>query len=231
MTGAHGPRRGWVPVPSWGLASPIRHPTPRRRPGPGSSLELSSREKRRREAGTKVRCWGTADALPGFSQSKGPPPCPQLHPRRTPQSPSWDRLWELSGSAGGGFGEDRGELRRRRAPRPAPSRSPLRATAALLAPRPLARSQLPPPRRPPLRLPTSETAPPSPGPSLASAEAAAGRGRVLAPTMRGELWLLVLLLREAARALNPEPGAGRTGRSWPGGLGGRGGVRLAGVVD
>lgn len=33
--------------------------------------------------------------------------------------------------------------------------------------------------------------------------------------MQGELWLLVLVLREAARALSPEPGAGRTGQSWP----------------
>lgn len=34
--------------------------------------------------------------------------------------------------------------------------------------------------------------------------------------MRAELWLLVLVFREAARALSPPPGAGRTGRSWPG---------------
>lgn len=35
--------------------------------------------------------------------------------------------------------------------------------------------------------------------------------------MQGELWLLVLVLWEAARALSPQPGAGRTGRSLPGG--------------
>lgn len=48
--------------------------------------------------------------------------------------------------------------------------------------------------------------------------------------MRAELWLLVLVLREAARALSPQPGAGRTGQSWWGWVRvvGRGG-RWAGV--
>lgn len=122
-------------------------------------------------------------------------------------------------------------------PRPVPSRgrssASLSPARALRAPAASPRAP-PPPRRSPLRLPALGTSRPEPRPpSLARARAAAGRGRVPAPTMRGELWLLVLVLRETARALSPQPGAGRTGRSWPGwarvrregGQGGRCGMR------
>lgn len=133
-------------VSSWGLAPRV----------------FSAAFPKGAEEGAKMHCWGADDALRGFSKSKGSPPC-TLTP--TPQTPSVpvlgaavEALGELRGRAGRA-GEDWGELLRRRAPCPAPSQSPLLAAAALLAPRQLARSPLPPPRRAPRSVAAS---PPTP---------------------------------------------------------------------
>lgn len=102
-------------------------------------------------------------------------------------------------------------------------------------PRPCGRLRPPPPARsPPARARRSRRlaarAPPR-GPHRPAGflprQQRAGAG--LAPTMRGQLWLLVLVLRGAARALSPQPGAGRSGRSWPAGpgAGGAGGQAWA----
>lgn len=212
MAGVHRPRKG-APVPSLGVHSP----TP-----PRSCLRGFPRGWRRgREAGAKVR--GGGPLLP----AQGPPPCPLLRP----QPPPPPRRGSAPGGLGGP-GKTPGALGRRRAPPPRPL--PVRAPGGR-------RSARSPPARPPARAsPAAQPGPalrrllaahrsarqprgprrPSPAPPSPGPGPAAGRGRVLAPTMRAELWLLVLLLREAARALSPPPGAGRTGRSWSAWAGG-----------
>lgn len=186
----------------WGARSPG--------PLPGTGPRILSLRlprgawKERREAGTKVRSWrGAADALRGPLSPGVPRPVRPLHALPEPLP--------VPGAAAGARGQGRA-AGSSEAPRPRPA--PSAARPPRLAPRPLARSPLPPPRRAPrsaaaapptLRPRASGTAPPA-----ASSRAAAGRaGR--APTMRGRLWLLVLVLRGAARALSPQPGAGRTG--------------------
>lgn len=154
----------------------------------------------------------------GSPSPRVPRPVPFLLP--LPSPPAWEAaagaLGERSGRAGRA-GEDSGRAPEApRPPRPAPSPVPAPGGRS-------ARS--PPAGAPPLSLLACpalrcrSAAHPSAGqpggprrPSRAGT--AAGRGRVLASTMRAELWLLVLVLREAARALSPQPGAGRTGQSW-----------------
>ncbi|XP_055263710.1 plexin domain-containing protein 1 isoform X2 [Moschus berezovskii] len=197
MVGAQGLREGRpLSLPGVWPFEPSRHRLP---PGSGGG-----EGRRGRRCGVEV-----ADALRGFSQPEGSPPCPPPPP--LPPPPPGKRPRELSGSARAGLagpGKTRGALRRRRAPRPAPAAVPAPGGRS-------ARS--PPAGAPPLACPAlrrRSAARPSAGqprgprrPSRAGP--AAGRGRVLASTMRAELWLLALVLREAARALSPQPGAGQ----------------------
>jgi hypothetical protein len=89
-------------------------------------------------------------------------------------------------------------------PRPRPLPRPQRRGSACWWPAPALRSP---------RSATAWTVHPDPGPLPRDRPAASGPGEGPAPTMRGELWLLVLVLRGAARALSPQPRAGRTRRS------------------
>lgn len=196
------------------------------------SPQLSLREWRK-----ELRCvvGGHMMLFDGSLSPKVPRPVPQLQLSRLLPSPSWERLWELSESSGGGrggqgkTGESSGGAAPPAPPPPGPRSWPpplcsLPASSRARRSRRLAGPRAPPsPRHPPLCLPAPGLRCRARAPSLSGAGTVAARGRVLTPTMRGELWLLVLVLREAARALSPQPGAGRTGQSWP-----RGPVAAAG---
>lgn len=197
--------------------------------GSGPPSFLSAAFPKGVEEGAKVRCWGADDALRGFSKSRGSPPCPPTPAPQTASVPvlgaAVGALRKLRGRAGRA-----GESRLGRAPeaprtlpRPLPVPAPGRRRSARSPP---ARALAAPAASPGPELRRRLAAHPSAcqprgpccrarAPSLAGAGTVAARGRVLTPTMRGELWLLVLVLRESARALSPEPGAGRTGQSWP----------------
>ena len=183
MVGAQGLRKGRpLSLPGIWPFEPSLHRFP---PGSGGG-----------EGRQELRCGvGVADALRGFSQPEGYPPCPPPPPA-TPSS----RLGSGRGSSRGALGqgwEGWGRLGESSGgaapppPAPPPPRSPLRE-AARLARRPLAlrRSHcLPAPRSaaarsPPLRRPTRGTTPPEPGRDSCGPGAGPGlhhAGRALAP--------------------------------------------------